>query len=33
MTIIRRAIFRDDKAAALDIWREFIANSPVNLDY
>lgn len=33
MTIIRHAIFPDDKAAVLDIWREFIANSPVNLDY
>lgn len=33
MTIIRHAIFPDDKAAVLGIWREFIANSPVNLDY
>ncbi|EQB07094.1 acetyltransferase [Sphingobium baderi LL03] len=33
MTIIRHAIFPDDKAVVLDIWREFIANSPVNLDY
>lgn len=33
MTIIRHAIFPDDKVAILDIWREFIANSPVNLDY
>jgi len=33
MTIIRHAIFPHDKAAVLDIWREFIANSPVNLDY
>lgn len=33
MTIIRQAIFPDDKAAVLGIWREFIANSPVNLDY
>jgi putative acetyltransferase len=33
MTIIRPAIFPDDKAAVLDIWREFIATSPVNLDY
>jgi len=31
--IIRHATFPDDKAAVLDIWREFIANSPVNLDY
>lgn len=33
MTIIRRAIFPDDTASVLTIWREFIANSPVNLDY
>lgn len=33
MTIIRQAIFPDDKASVLGIWREFIANSPVNLDY
>jgi putative acetyltransferase len=33
MTIIRHAIFPEDKAAVLDIWREFIVNSPVNLDY
>ena len=33
MTIIRHAIFPDDKASVLGIWREFIANSPVNLDY
>lgn len=33
MTIIRLAIFPDDKAAVLGIWREFIVNSPVNLDY
>jgi len=33
MTIIRHAIFPDDMAAVLDIWREFIANSSVNLDY
>lgn len=33
MTIIRQAIFPDDKGAVLGIWREFIANSPVNLDY
>ena len=33
MTIIRRAIFPDDTASVLAIWREFVANSPVNLDY
>ncbi|OAH42800.1 acetyltransferase [Sphingobium yanoikuyae] len=33
MTIIRHAIFPDDTASVLSIWREFIANSPVNLDY
>ncbi len=33
MTVIRRAIFPDDKASVLSIWRDFIANSPVNLDY
>ncbi|MDK4807818.1 MAG: GNAT family N-acetyltransferase [Novosphingobium aromaticivorans] len=33
MTIIRHAIFPSDTASVLDIWREFIANSPVNLDY
>ena len=33
MTIIRHAIFPEDTAAVLSIWREFIANSPVNLDY
>ena len=33
MTIIRHAIFPDDAASVLAIWREFIANSPVNLDY
>jgi len=33
MTIIRHAIFPDDTASLLHIWREFIANSPVNLDY
>jgi GNAT superfamily N-acetyltransferase len=33
MTIIRRALFPDDAASVLSIWREFIANSPVNLDY
>lgn len=33
MTTIRRAKFPTDSAAVLSIWREFIANSPVNLDY
>jgi ribosomal protein S18 acetylase RimI-like enzyme len=33
MTIVRRAIFPDDTTSVLSIWREFIANSPVNLDY
>lgn len=33
MTIIRHAIFPDDIAPVLSIWREFIASSPVNLDY
>ena len=33
MSIIRHAIFPDDTASVLSIWREFIANSPVNLDY
>lgn len=33
MTIIRRAIFPEDTARVLDIWRAFIANAPVNLDY
>jgi GNAT superfamily N-acetyltransferase len=33
MTIIRHAIFPEDAASVLGIWREFIANSPVNLDY
>ncbi|KPF75259.1 acetyltransferase [alpha proteobacterium AAP81b] len=33
MAIIRRAIFPNDTALVLSIWREFIANSPVNLDY
>lgn len=33
MTIVRHAIFPDDIASVLSIWREFIANSPVNLDY
>ncbi len=33
MATIRHAIFPDDAASVLDIWREFIAQSPVNLDY
>ncbi|MCT2399777.1 GNAT family N-acetyltransferase [Novosphingobium mangrovi (ex Huang et al. 2023)] len=33
MTIIRCAIFPDDTTSVLSIWHEFIANSPVNLDY
>lgn len=33
MTVIRPAIFPEDTASVLSIWREFIANSPVNLDY
>lgn len=33
MTIIRYANFPDDTALVLAIWREFIASSPVNLDY
>lgn len=33
MTIIRHANFPGDTALVLRIWREFIANSPVNLDY
>ena len=33
MTGIRRAEFPDDVPALLSIWREFIASSPVNLDY
>jgi putative acetyltransferase len=33
MTIIRHAVFPDDTASVVSIWREFIANSPVNLDY
>jgi ribosomal protein S18 acetylase RimI-like enzyme len=33
MTIIRQATFPDDTASVLGIWREFIANSPVNLDH
>lgn len=30
---IRHAVFRADSPAVLRIWREFIANSPVKLDY
>jgi len=33
MVIIRQANFPDDTASVLSIWREFIANSPINLDY
>ena len=33
MAFIRRAKFPTDSPAVLSIWREFIANSPVNLDY
>lgn len=33
MARIRRADFPDDLPALLDIWREFIARSPVNLAY
>jgi len=33
MTIIRHARFPEDGIAVLSLWREFIANSPVNLDY
>jgi GNAT superfamily N-acetyltransferase len=33
MTSIRHAQFPKDLATVLGIWREFIANSPVNLDY
>jgi GNAT superfamily N-acetyltransferase len=33
MTTIRHAKFPDDRDRVLSIWREFIANSPVNLDY
>lgn len=31
--IIRRATFPNDIASILSIWREFIANSPVDLSY
>lgn len=33
MAIIRPAIFPDDTESVLSIWREFIATSPVDLDY
>lgn len=33
MTAIRPARFPEDSDAVLGIWREFIKNSPVNLDY
>lgn len=33
MIVIRPAEFPTDTLALLDIWREFISNSPVNLDY
>jgi putative acetyltransferase len=33
MAMIRRANFPTDSPAVLCSWREFIANSPVNLDY
>ena len=33
MTTIRHAKFPEDLASVLSIWWEFIANSPVNLDY
>jgi putative acetyltransferase len=33
MATIRRAEFPADGAVVLNIWREFIASSPVNLDY
>jgi putative acetyltransferase len=33
MVSIRRAGFPTDIPTVLNIWREFIANSPVNLDY
>jgi len=33
MVTIRRAQFPTDGPAVVSIWREFIANSPVNLDY
>jgi putative acetyltransferase len=33
MSLIRHAIFPQDTASVRGIWHEFIANSPVNLDY
>lgn len=33
MATIRRARFPTDNAAVIGIWRDFINNSPVNLDY
>lgn len=33
MAIIRHALFPDDIAAVLGIWRAFISGSPVSLDY
>ena len=33
MAVIRHAVFPDDAATVLGIWREFVAGSPVNLDY
>ncbi|HSG32965.1 MAG TPA: GNAT family N-acetyltransferase [Sphingomonadaceae bacterium] len=33
MTTIRHAKFPEDMASVLCIWQEFIAHSPVNLDY
>ena len=33
MTHIRLARFPQDAAAILDVWREFVANSPENLTY
>jgi putative acetyltransferase len=33
MTTIRHAKFPEDLSAVLSIWREFVANSPVSLDY
>ena len=33
MTVIRHASFPGDTASVLGIWREFIASSPVNLDF
>lgn len=33
MAIIRPATFPDGAAAVLDIWQEFVANSPVDLAY